>query len=125
MHDFRRLLVWQRARAVASDVDAAVRRFPRHDRGVIGAQLRRSAFSIAASIAEGCGKSSRRETVRYLQIASGSASETENHLIAASDTDCIHPVHATRLLDEVKTIQRMLYRLMQALPQDAPPSGAS
>jgi four helix bundle protein len=72
MHDFRRLEVWERALHIAVAVERETRRFPRSDRGVIGAQLRRAALSIPANIAEGCGRNSRKETIRFLRIASGS-----------------------------------------------------
>jgi four helix bundle protein len=83
MHDFRQLQVWQQSRELAVALDGLVRKFPRSDAGVVSGQLRRAALSIPANIAEGCGKSSRRETLRFLQIACGSATETENHLLIA------------------------------------------
>jgi hypothetical protein len=69
MHDFKRLQVWQKARELAVAIDDLTRTFPRRDRGIVAGQLRRSALSIPSNIAEGCGKGSRKETVRYLQIA--------------------------------------------------------
>ncbi|MBA3891472.1 MAG: four helix bundle protein [Gemmatimonadaceae bacterium] len=116
MHDFRRLQVWQRARELAVATDRVSRRFPRSDHGTIAAQLRRAALSIPANIAEGCGKSSRRETLRYLQMASGSATETENHLLIAGDLGYVPPRVREQLLGEVKSIQRMLAGLMAKLP---------
>src|SRR5215207_4228541 len=116
MHDFRRLAVWQRARELAVCVDALTRTFPRSDRGVVGVQLRRAAISIPANIAEGCGKSSRRETIRYFQIASGSATEVENHLTIAADLRYIDSASREMVLDRLKTIQRMLAKLMVNLP---------
>lgn len=116
MHDFRRLTVWQRARVLAIAVDGLAKRFPRADRGVVGGQLRRAAISIPANIAEGCGKGSRKETIRYFQIASGSAAEVENHLILASDLGYISPAAREQLLCEAKAIQRMLAKLIANLP---------
>ena len=110
------VMVWQRARALAVGIDRLTRAFPRRDRGVVGGQLRRAALSIPATISEGCGKSSSKETVRYLQIALGSASETENHLLMASDLGYMNPDVRERYLGEVKTIQRMLAKLMADLP---------
>jgi four helix bundle protein len=116
MHDFRRLGVWQRAREFAVGVDHLTRAFPRRDGGIVGGQLRRSAISIPANIAEGCGKSSRKETLRFFQIAAGSATETENHLLIAGDLGYLHTEVRERFLGELKTIQRMLAKLMANLP---------
>ena len=116
MHDFRRLMVWQRSRELAAAVDRLTRAFPRRDRGVVGSQLRRAALGVPAAISEGCGNSSRKETIRYLQIASGSASETENHLIMASDLGYMTTEVRGRYLGEVKSIQRMLAKLIANLP---------
>jgi len=116
MHDFRRLRVWQLARELGVAVDGAVRRFPRRDRGVVSGQLRRAALSIHPNIAEGCGKCSRRETARFLQIASASAKETESHLVVAGDLQLLSPELCDRLIDKSRTIQRMLESLMRNLP---------
>jgi four helix bundle protein len=116
MHDFRRLTVWQRAREFAVGVDRLTRAFPRRDGGVVGRQLRRAAISIPSNIAEGSGKGSRKETIRFLEIASRSASEAENHLIIASDMGFVTPEIREHLLGHVKTIQRMLAKLILNLP---------
>ncbi|HEY2066908.1 MAG TPA: four helix bundle protein [Gemmatimonadaceae bacterium] len=116
MHDFRRLVVWQRSRELAIDVDALTKSFPRADRGVVGGQLRRAALSIAANVAEGCGKSSRKEAVRFLQIASGSAHETEHHLIIAADLGYLPARTREKLTADTKAIQRMLVALIAKLP---------
>ena len=118
MHDFRRLKVWQLSRELAVATDDLSRRFPRADRGVVGGQLRRAALSVPANIAEGCGKSSRRETIRFLQIALGSAKETENHLLIASDLRYLPPTACEDLLARIYSIQRMLIGLMRNLPKE-------
>lgn len=116
MHDFRRLEVWRRALALAVAIDRASRRFPRSDRGVIAAQLRRAALSIPANIAEGCGRNSRNETIRFLRIASGSATEVESHLEVATGLGYLSAMQRESLVDDAKAIQRMLFRLIQNLP---------
>ena len=122
MHDFRRLKVWQLSRELAVTTDTITRHFPRADRGVVSGQLRRAALSVPANIAEGCGKSSRRETVRFLQIALASAKETENHLLIASDLRYLHPKAREEMLSKIFSIQRMLVGLIRNLPGEGPQS---
>jgi four helix bundle protein len=116
MHDFRRLEVWQRALAVAVAVEPETRRFPRSDRGVIAAQLRRAALSIPANIAESCGRNSRKETIRFLRIASGSATEVESHLEVATRLGYLTTVQRETLTGDVRAIQRMLFRPIPNIP---------
>ena len=109
-------MVWQRSREFAVAIDRVTRAFPRRDRGVVGGQLRRAALSIPATISEGCGKSYRKETIRFLQMASASAAESESHLLIASDLGYVSEEVRERLLGEVKAIQRMLAKLIKNLP---------
>ena len=83
---------------------------------MVAGQLRRSAISIPSNIAEGCGKGSRKETIRFFQIALGSATETESHLMIAADFGYLDAQAREVLLGEIKIIQRMLAKLASNLP---------
>ena len=85
MHNYRKLVVWSRARALGGDAYRLCAAVSSPPAKVVTAQLRRSALSISANIAEGCGKRSCAETIRYLEIAAGSAAETQHHLTIAAD----------------------------------------
>jgi len=122
MHDFRRLQVWQLSRELFVEINGLTRAFPSTDRGIVAGQLRRSALSISANIAEGCGKNSPKETIRFLQIAAGSVTETESHLVLSSDLGYIPPKAAELLLARASSIRRMLYRLVKSLEARAPTS---
>jgi four helix bundle protein len=84
MRDFRQLTSWQRAHALSIVLYEVVRRFPREDRFAVGDQLRRSALSIGANIAEGAGRQSPADYARFLSMAVASANEVENHLLVAN-----------------------------------------
>jgi four helix bundle protein len=116
VHDFRKLLVWQLARELGTDVYRLCAGRPR-DESVVTTQLRRSALSIATNIAEGCGKSPRPEVIRYLAIAAGSAAETEHHLRIWQDIGGIDAQLSEELLARVTSIRRMLHALMLKLPE--------
>ena len=116
MHDFRRLHVWELARSLAVELDTLTRGFPPADHGVVAGQLRRSALSIPANIAEGCGKSSRRETLRFLEIAAGSAAETEHHILMACDLGYIAAGATDVLLGNIMSVRRMLSSLIMKFP---------
>jgi four helix bundle protein len=85
MKDFKELKVWSKAHALTLFVYGVTRTFPKDEIYGLTSQLRRSAASIAANIAEGCGRRSDGELARFLQIARGSASETEYNLLLARD----------------------------------------
>lgn len=85
MQDFRNLKVWKTAHALTLDVYAVTADFPRAEMFGLTSQIRRASASIGANIAEGCGRRGDPELLRFLQIAMGSASELEYHLLLAHD----------------------------------------
>lgn len=115
MHDFRKLLVWQLGKDLGADVYRLCAARPRCESAVTS-QLRRSALAIATNIAEGCGKSTRAETIRYLDIAAASAAETEHHLDVALDLGMIEAGTREELFARVVSIRRMLHTLITKLP---------
>ena len=116
MHNFRKLAVWHRGKDFARDVYllcASVTN-PRHK--TVTSQLWRSALSISATIAEGCGKRTRPETLRYLEMACGSVTESESHLMVAAELGILPESTCARLVDEATQLRRMLRALIQRLP---------
>jgi four helix bundle protein len=78
-------------------------------------QIRRASASIGANIAEGCGRRSDPELRRFIQIARGSASELEYHLLLASDLHFLAADEFAAMELKVLEIQRMLAALAQRL----------
>ena len=69
MKDFRSMKVWEKAHLLALDSYKASDAFPRTEVFALVSQIRRAAISIAANIAEGCGKRGNAEFQRFLNIA--------------------------------------------------------
>jgi four helix bundle protein len=88
------------------------RKFPREEVYGLTSQIRRASSSIGANIAEGCGRRSDPEMKRFLQIARGSASELEYHLLLAKDLQLLTVEEFTELEAKVFEIQRMLASLV-------------
>jgi four helix bundle protein len=121
MQDFKHILAWQRAHALAITLHKRARGFPRLGYGSLRAQLTRAADSIATNIVEGCGASTKREFGRFLDIAIKSANETEHHILSARALDLITPDESHRYSDEVVEIRKMIYvyrkRIIQSNPE--------
>ena len=111
MQDFRTLLVWQKAHALTLAIYRATASFPRDEMYGLVRQIRRSSSSVPTNIAEGCGYSSGNFG-RFLQIAAGSACETEYHLILSADSGYLQVERSAELIRDVHEIKRMLSSLM-------------
>jgi four helix bundle protein len=118
MHNFRKLEVWHRSRFFARDVYHLTIRVRRSEHKILSTQLLRAALAIPSAICEGCGKRTRAETIRYLDMAHGSATESEGHLQQAIDIAILPERYCHTLMDESVQIQRMISALMQNLPPD-------
>jgi four helix bundle protein len=82
--------------------------------------MRRAAASIGANIAEGSGRRSDGEICRFLQIARGSASEVEYHLLLARDLHLLGEDAFLELSRQADEVQGMLTALMQRFCPAAP-----
>ncbi len=78
-------------------------------------QTRRAASSIGANLAEGCGRWGDGEMARYVQIASGSASELQNHLRLAKDLAFLSTSEYGDLLGDLTRVRQMLTAFLQRL----------
>ena len=113
MKDFKELRVWSKAHQLTVHIYRLTRVFPRDEVYGLTSQLRRSSVSIGANIAEGCGRRSDGELVRFRQIARGSASETEYHLLLAKDLGFLQEGDFHNAEERIVEVQRMLTSLVQ------------
>jgi four helix bundle protein len=119
MQDFKNLKVWQRSHALALEVYRITSRFPREEIYGLTSQVRRSATSISANIAEGCCRGSEPDFARFLYIAMGSASELECHVLLARDLGFLSQADAEKLVDGVTEPKRMISSLIKRLKADS------
>ena len=118
MQDFRTLQVWQKAHELTLSVYPLTATFPEGERYGLTSQIRRSAASIPANIAEGCGRGGRKEFSRFLRVAAGSASELEYHLLLAHDLRMVGAEEHKELARNVADVRRMLAGLLRKLTSD-------
>lgn len=89
MRDYRKLEVWRLGRELAVLCYRLTDSFPREEQFGLISQIRRAAVSIPANIAEGAGRDSAGEFLRFLRISLGSLNETETLFMIASDLEMI------------------------------------
>ena len=120
VQNFRNLKVWHKAHSTTLHVYRVTRTFPSDERFGLTSQARRAAASMGANIAEGCGRRGDVELGRFLQIAMGSASELEYHLLLARDLEML-PLSEYELLQaEVGEVKKMLSNFISNLRTRTP-----
>ncbi len=119
MQDFRNLKVWERAHQLTLALYRCTRSFPKEELYGLTSQIRRSAASIGANIAEGCCRKGDVEFSRFLQIAIGSASELDYHLLLARDLELLKSSDYAQLASGVSGLKRMLTTFQQKLRTSA------
>ena len=107
------LEVWKLSIDLVLKVYESTKTIPAEEKFGLTSQMKRSAVSVPSNIAEGAGRSSTKEFIRFLDIANGSLSELETQLIIAQKLN----YSETELLvaNELTVIRKMLYRLKQSL----------
>lgn len=115
MRNFRDIKAWKKAHELVLSVYEATRTFPSDERYGLITQARRAAASIPANIAEGCGRDGEVELARFCEIAAGSASELEYHLLLAHDLGFLSQNQHDRLDSEVNEVKRMLNAFIKSL----------
>ena len=118
MKDVRKLAVWQKAHKLVTDVYRLTKGLPDDERYGLALQLRRSASSVTANLAEGCGRNGDAELARFCSIAMGSASELDNQLLLARDLDLISAEQYAARAQQVTEVKRMLAGLIRTLKAD-------
>ena len=115
MQDYKRLRVIGRTREVIRATYRLTRYFPKEEQFGLTAQMRRAAISVGLNIAEGCGRDSRKELLRFLQMARSSAMELEFAIIVSEDLEFGDPAARDEFAELVQILIRELAALIRTI----------
>ncbi len=124
MKDYRSLKIWQAAHQLTLAIYKTTVDFPREEMYGLTSQMRRCSASIGANIAEGCGRRGNREFLRFLQIASGSASELDYHLLLARDLGFLRDQNYRPIFSTLLDLRRMMSGLIRKIDTERSPAEA-
>ena len=109
--DFRKLSVWTKAHELALSIYRETSHWPKQELYGLTSQSRRAAVSVAANIAEGCGKNSDGELAKHARQSMGSGSELSYYLILAHDLGYMAKARRDELQAGLSEVRRMLASL--------------
>lgn len=113
--DFKDLIVWQKAMLLVGEVYDLIKKLPKEEVYALSSQIRRSAISIPSNIAEGQGRNSTKEFIRFLAIAKGSKAELETQLLLCVQINYLTPAEAEKAFKLIQEIGKMLNSLQSSL----------
>ena len=116
---YRDLRVWQDAMTLAELCYRLTRDFPREELFGMVSQIRRSAASIAANIAEGHGREQTRSFIQFLRMAQGSLKELETHLLLSQRVQLASSSSLAPLFSQCNELGGMLRSLIRSLQKRA------
>lgn len=105
--------VWKQAMELVFDIYKLTESFPKDEMFGLVSQMRRCAVSIPSNIAEGCGRFSDKETLRFISIATGSLAELETQLLIAKHLNFVKDIPET--FEQIKKVNALLIGLKKYL----------
>ncbi len=112
---FRDLIAWQKAFGLGKRVYAVTEAFPERERFGLTVQLRRGAVSVASNIAEGYGRGSTADYVRFLKVARGALYELDTQLMFAVEFAYCGSESYAGVKDELDECERVLAGLIRSM----------
>ena len=105
---FEELEVWKKARELKKEISHLIKTFPAAEKYRLTDQLIRSSRSISTQIAEGHGRMTWPDRLRFCVISRGSLSETLNHLIDSFDENFIKEEQLTHFRIKISEVEKLL-----------------
>jgi four helix bundle protein len=115
MQNYQELKVWQKAHKLVLDIYKITDGFPKTETFGLVSQIRRSGVSVAANLAEGCGKNKTPDIANYFQISLGSLHETEYYMLLSKDLQYITSQTFEEKNGNLKEIKAMLVSLIKTV----------
>lgn len=113
--NFKDLKIWVLGKEIVIDIYNFARELPREELYGLTSQLKRSATSIPANIAEGFNRFHNKEYRQFLYIALGSCAELETYLEISFALNFLEVKSKKQMLEKLDYEQRMLRNLIKKL----------
>lgn len=108
---YRDLLVWQKSMALVTEIYRLLKSFPKDETYGLASQIRRCAVSVPSNIAEGYGRNSTNDYIRFLYIATASLYELQTQIEIALNLQYLSKTDFDKLYESSREIERMLSSL--------------
>ena len=112
---YRDLMVWQKSMGLVTEIYRMTKMLPKDEIYGLTAQMRRCAISIPSNIAEGYGRSSTNDYIRFLNITSGSLYELQTQIEIALNLKYVSQGDFDKLYEAGREIERMLSSLIKKI----------
>ncbi len=119
MRNFRDLEIWKRSFELVAQIYELTNLLPDSEKFGLMSQMRRAAVSISSNIAEGCGRNSDKEFIRFLDIALGSSFELETQCLLMVKLKFVSSAHVDGIIKELHETQKMTNSFIQAVRKRA------
>jgi four helix bundle protein len=115
MNDFRKLEVWQLSKELTLEIYRITEKFPDAEKFGLTNQIRRCCVSIISNIAEGSGRNSNPDFLRFISISLGSAYELDTQLEISFELSFISESDYHSINLKLISIKKMLYKFSEYL----------
>ena len=115
MEDYRDLIVWKKSMELVKSVYALTKQLPKEEILALSNQLRRAVVSIPSNIAEGYGRNSKQDYLRFLNIARGSKNEVETQLHICLLLEYLNQNELSASLNLCQEVGKMLNALINSV----------
>ena len=112
---FRDLIVWQKAMDLTVEIYKIVKYLPKEETYALSDQIRRAAVSIPSNIAEGQGRITAKEFIRFLSMAHGSLCELSTQIELCERLNYIEQSQTESIHNQISEIAKMLYVLSNSV----------
>lgn len=115
MSNFRSLLIWQKSMVLTTKIYFSTNNFPKEEIFGLTSQIRRSSVSIPSNIAEGFGRETDKDFLRFLNISLGSLFEMQTQLEIAKNISYLKEYDFNNLYEDSREVERMLVSFIKKI----------
>lgn len=113
--EFKDLRVWREAKDLVLEIYRITEQFPKVETYGLADQLRRATNSVCANIAEGFNRYHAKDKIKFYYNARGSISESQSHLIIASELGYLEEVFTYKLIEDFNRVRKMLNAMINSV----------